>query len=126
MALNRQLRILALALIVCFAGIALSAAYWASLERDRLLARQDNPRLLEARASIQRGSIFDRDGELLVESQPQQNGAEPPLIRHYTSPPFYGALGYFSLTYGAGGIENDYDRILSGADRPRTASRRGW
>jgi peptidoglycan glycosyltransferase len=118
--LNRQLRILTLALIACFAGIALSAAYWASLERDRLLARQDNPRLLEARASIQRGSIFDRKGELLVESQSQQNDARPPLIRSYASPAFYGALGYFSLTYGTGGIENDYDRILSGADRSRT------
>lgn len=120
MALNRQLRILTLAILVCFVGIVLAAAYWASLERERLLARQDNPRLLEARASIQRGSIYDRDDELLVQAQSQPNGTEPPLIRQYTSPAFFGTLGYFSLTYGTGGIENDYERILSGADRPRT------
>jgi peptidoglycan glycosyltransferase len=117
--LNRQLRTLTLALIICFAGIALSAAYWATLERDRLLARQDNPRLLEDRASIQRGAIYDRGGNLLVHTQSAE-GSQQALTRLYLSPAFNGALGYFSLTYGTGGVEGDYDRILAGADRPRT------
>jgi penicillin-binding protein A len=117
--LNRELRILTRALLAAFAIIVLAAAYWAAVERDRLLARQDNPRLLEARASAQRGAIYESGGELLASSVPTDN-AQGSRVRQYRLPAFYGALGYFSLTYGTGGIETDYDRLLSGADLPRT------
>ncbi len=123
MSLNRELRILTRALLIAFAVVAAASAYWASIERDRLLAREDNPRLLEARASIRRGAIYDRDLDLLVHTEEQSEvdeGTQRRLVRHYLSPAFYGALGYFSLTYGTGGFENQYDRILSGADRPRS------
>jgi peptidoglycan glycosyltransferase len=116
MQLKRELARMMRITLAGFVIIALTAAYWAVVERDRLLARQDNPRLVQARAAVQRGAVYDRNNTLLVETT--MVGASN--VRRYLEPSFYSALGYFSLRYGTGGIENEYDPILSGTDRPRS------
>jgi peptidoglycan glycosyltransferase len=117
MILDRELRTILAGLLVAFMVVALAAAYWAAPGRDALLAREDNPRLVEARAAIQRGAIYDRNGVLLVSSE---TTAPRSIIRRYQYPETYSAIGYYSLRYGVGGIEADYDRQLSGAEQPLT------
>lgn len=117
MGLNRELRRLLFGLMIAFAVVALSATYWAVLERDRLLGREDNPRLLEARAAIQRGAIYDRAGELLAVSDATATRFR---TRRYPHPEVYSAVGYYSLRYGASGIEDAFEVLLSGSDRART------
>lgn len=97
--------------------ISLTAAYWAVTGPERLLNREDNPRLFEATASIRRGAIVDRRGISLVESIPQANNR---VIRHYLYPAMNSALGYYSLRYGIDGAEAAYESILSGRDQPRS------
>ena len=103
--------------MAAFVVVGLSAAYWAAPGRDALLQRDDNPRLVEARASNQRGAIYDRNGELLAFSEP----INPRLMtRRYLHPETYSAIGYYSLRYGAGGLEADYDALLAGVNESST------
>ena len=113
MQFSREINRLLAASLVAFAIIGLSAAYWAITGADTILQRQDNPRLVEAEFQIRRGSIFDRNGEVLVESTPDTNQA---VTRHYLHPETYSAIGYFSERYGVGGTEAGYDAILRGDD----------
>lgn len=92
--------------------IGLAAAYWAIGGQGAILRRGDNPRLIEAAARIQRGSIYDRHGQLLAETVNDVNGTR----RHYLKPSSYSLIGYYSLRYGSGGAEAAFDQALSGLD----------
>ncbi|MDX2160482.1 MAG: penicillin-binding transpeptidase domain-containing protein [bacterium] len=115
MAFGRELHRLLIALLLMFMGIGLAAAYWAVTGPDALLDREDNPRRVLADAAVRRGAIFDRGGEALVRSFPQQDNT---MRRVYLYPETASALGYFSQRYGAGGLEAAFDTALRGADRP--------
>lgn len=107
----RQIRHILLSTLVCLALVGASAAYWAVAGRDTLLLREDNPRRVETLARIQRGSIFDRSGQVLAETVASDSG----LIRRYLEPSSYSLTGYYSLRYGVGGAEAALDDVLSGA-----------
>ena len=94
--------------------IGMAAAYWAIGGKDTILRRSDNPRLIEAAARIQRGSIYDRHERLLVETAND--------LRRYLKPSTYSLIGYHSLRYGTGGLEAAFDRDLAGLnERPGLA-----
>jgi peptidoglycan glycosyltransferase len=112
--MRRLLRGLLLALTI-IAGIT---TYLAIVGPETILTRDDNPRLVEAIAAIDRGDIYDRNLRLLVTSQPTGNGRE--RARTYLDPAIYGMIGYYSLRYGTGGAEAAYDVLLSGAAQPDT------
>ncbi len=104
--MNRQLERLSAAMLFAFAVVAGALGYWAILRQPALLAREDNPRLVEAERQIARGTIYDRDGRVVAESFLQSGGA---YARTYTL-----AVGYYSLRYGVDGIEAAYDPVLRG------------
>lgn len=112
MQFTNEIRRLTTGLLGILAIIGLTAAYWAVIGPERILPRDDNPRLFEANAAIQRGSIYDRNNTLLVESVKQPDGY---VERRYLHPATYSILGYFSLRYGTAGIEAAYDELLRGA-----------
>jgi peptidoglycan glycosyltransferase len=114
---NRELGWLLALMLAGFCIVAVAASYWAVYERESLLARADNPRLLEARGATMRGAIYDRDGELLAVSEPTETRF---MIRRYLHEETYSALGYYSLRYGTAGIEALYDPLLSGDDQEHT------
>jgi penicillin-binding protein A len=102
-----------LAILLVVAG---ASAYWAIVGADTILQRQDNPRQVEAEASIRRGSIFDRNDALLAQSSADAAGV---VSRAYAHPETSSALGYFSFRYGFSGAEAAYNTILRGDDLPR-------
>lgn len=112
--MTRELNRATLAVLIAFAAIALSAAFWTIVQADSLLARDDNARNVIAEQRIRRGAIVDRDGEPLATSQEMPSGV---MRRVYPHPDAAGAVGYYSLTYGTAGIEAAFDRALRGADR---------
>ncbi len=116
MAFSRGIRHLLLGSLACLLLIGLSATYWAITGPDSLLLRADNPRVIEALAAIQRGSVFDRNQKLLAETV-SQDGA---LTRRYLRPSTYSAIGYYSLRYGVSGVESAFDALLSGSSEIRT------
>ncbi len=113
--INRLLR----GLLVLFAVVAMSAAYWSIVGPDTILLREDNPRRVLAEQAIQRGAILDRDGDVLAQTTRGDDGA---VIREYPHPQTHGALGYFSVRYGVGGAEAAYNAVLRGDTLPQAVS----
>lgn len=102
--------------LIAFVLVGLSATYWAVSGEDTILLREDNPRTIEKIARIQRGSIYDRDGNLLAETV-TENGS---TVRNYLHESTYSALGYYSLRYGEGGAESAFNDILNGTSTIET------
>ena len=112
--MNHQIRrlsfILALALVVLFGNLSLTQV----LQADSLRTHQDNTRLLLEEYGRQRGSIVV-DGTEIAKSI--KTGGTLAYERRYPGgAAFAPATGFYSLVYGATGIERLYSPILSGRD----------
>jgi peptidoglycan glycosyltransferase len=105
------------ALLLCFVAVALALGYWGIIRSPALVAREDNPRRVEAERRIQRGNIYDRRGRTLVESR---SGAGGVWKRVYLVPDAAPVVGYASIDLGTSGIESAYDAELRG-DAPTFA-----
>ncbi|MCC6801917.1 MAG: hypothetical protein IT319_03450, partial [Anaerolineae bacterium] len=116
MKFTREVNRLVIGLLAMFGVVTMAATYWAVIGPDTILKRADNPRRVEAAASILRGTLVDRDDRTLVESTLGENER---VIRQYLYPAMYSALGYFSLRYGADGAESAFDGVLSGSSIAR-------
>jgi penicillin-binding protein A len=117
MQFSREINRLLVVLLAAFALVGAAAAYWSVVGSSTILNRSDNPRLVETERQIQRGSIFDRNGDVLVEST-SEGGV---LTRHYLYEDMYSTLGYFSARYGVSGAEAAYNTILRGDEQTQ-----GW
>lgn len=96
--------------LAAFGLLAAALGYWTLVDRDVLLARNDNPRLLLEFDRIHRGRILDRNGRALAET----TGQPGTYAREY-EPSSALVVGYASYTYGYSGVENAANSILSGA-----------
>ncbi len=106
-----RLERLGLVILIVFAVISLTLAYWSVVRADSLMAREDNPRLIEAERRVQRGQILANDETVLAESV----GSPDNLTRVYPLASAGGpAVGYYSLRFGAAGIESAYNAHLRG------------
>ena len=112
--LARRITRLATVILTGFALVALVLTYWGVARSGALLAREDNPRLVEAERRVQRGRIVDRYEAVLAESV----GTPDNLTRVYPVIAAGPAVGYYSLRFGAAGIESAYDSVLRGATDP--------
>jgi cell division protein FtsW (lipid II flippase) len=108
--LARRLDRLGALILGLFGLVALTFVFWGVVRAEALLAREDNPRLVEAERRVQRGQILDRHGVVLAES----TGPPDNLIRVYPRPEAGPAVGYYSARYGSAGIESAFDPILRG------------
>ncbi|MGB7338132.1 MAG: penicillin-binding transpeptidase domain-containing protein [Phototrophicaceae bacterium] len=120
MAFTREISRLMFGVLIAFFIVIASASYWAIVGADSILLRDDNPRLVEALARIQRGSIYDRSETLLVETITEANET---ISRRYYHPEAYSILGYYSLRYGTAGVEAAFDALLSGATTTTPSAR---
>lgn len=100
---------LATTFMVFFGMVAIGLAYWGVFRAPNLLARDDNPRLVEDELRIERGAILDRNGLLLAFTTGELGAFE----RKYLVPASP-VLGYYSLRYGVSGIESTYNSVLLG------------
>jgi peptidoglycan glycosyltransferase len=104
--------------------LSLALPYWQVLRGPELLARADNPRLVEEERRIVRGRILSRDGVELARSQVDDKGY---VKRIYPYPALAPVVGYASARYGTGGIEAAANAALRGQDEApsRLTSRNG-
>lgn len=109
-AMQQRLQQLLTAVLIGYLLVASSLVYWSVLRAQTILARDDNPRLVEAELRIQRGAIFDRNQTVLAETV----GPPELPIRHYPIAAIGPAVGYYSFRHGAAGVEEGYNTILRG------------
>ncbi|MBX3082546.1 MAG: hypothetical protein KF716_12995 [Anaerolineae bacterium] len=103
--------------LISFSMIALSLGYWSVVGGDSLLARSDNPRLVEAERAIQRGMIVDRHEAVLAKTDlvGHSVSGQPVMKRVYPFGDDASVVGYYSLRYGSGGVEAAFDSELRGS-----------
>jgi len=109
--MTRELYRLSLFIIAAFGGVALATAYWTTIQRESLLAREDNPRQVLAALNIQRGRIYDRHETLLAYTEPatlRSQGA----TRIYPHPEAVSPIGHYSYQFGLAGLEEGFDALL--------------
>ncbi len=107
--LRNRIRHLILIIVLGFFAIGLGMVYWTAIQAQTILARDDNPRIVDKEIAIQRGRILSTNGEVLAETvtgdaitkRIYANGGGP-------------AVGYYSIRHGTSGIEESYDPILRG------------
>jgi peptidoglycan glycosyltransferase len=121
---ERQITSLGVAFAVCMVVAAGMLGYWGLIRGPELSAREDNPRWIERERRIRRGSILDRYGRPLAQSEP---GPIRTWERVYPAPEAAPVVGYASIHLGTGGIEDAYNVELRGelpGDEPDTLVQR--
>jgi len=109
---------LTLFMLLAFGAVAISLTYWSAFDAPSMLARSDNPRLVEGEEAIKRGAIYDRNEQVLAQNIPVQQLPSGWMLqqRIYPSLEAVSAVGYYSLVHGVGGAEAAFDKILRGDD----------
>ncbi|MBK9179854.1 MAG: penicillin-binding protein 2 [Acidimicrobiales bacterium] len=119
--MNRQIRRLGIALMVCYAVLFVQLNWVQVLRADDYLANPANTRPIVDAFSRPRGSIQTADGVIVAESV-EVDGRFQYLRTYPQGPLFSQVTGWFSFTYGADGAEASYNQELSG----EAVQSRGW
>ncbi len=114
MHIGSNIRRLGVFMTALFLALSGGLVYWQVIAASAVTANVHNGRsCLPANAPI-RGRIFDRNGVLLAESQPNKN-APCGYLRHYYEPSLAALIGYYiNPLYPPTGLEHQYDAYLSG------------
>lgn len=111
--MTRQIKILAIALMVLYSAVFLKLNQIQVLQADDLANDPRNSRVASRDFSRQRGVIQTADGVVIAQSEPSEG--EFKRLRRYPQGPLYAPVtGHLSFTFGATGIERDYSDYLSG------------
>jgi peptidoglycan glycosyltransferase len=111
---NKPLRRLSIAVLVMFGLLLLNANYLQVVRAESLHNNSNNPRLILEEYSRQRGPIVV-GGKQIARSVETNNRLK--YKRTYAQGKLYApATGFYSLVYGASGIEAAENSILSGTD----------
>ncbi|MCA1840416.1 MAG: penicillin-binding protein 2 [Actinobacteria bacterium] len=113
--MNRQIRRVALAMLAGFLALFLNLS-WIQLVRAEKLANDPrNTRLLLKEYSIERGAILSADGrQILADSKPTPDQALKFLREYPKGPLFSDVTGYYSIRFGRTGLEQLFNKELTG------------
>jgi hypothetical protein len=102
--------ILAGLLVLGFAAVALTNAWWAIVRAPDLLDRTDNARRSIADRYVQRGELLDRNNQSINITE----GESGTYQRVYVYPELAPTTGYTHPVYGQAGLEESLDDYLRG------------
>ncbi len=112
--MNAPLRKVAISVLVLFTLLILNINYIQVVRSDELREDGRNTRLLADEYSRERGAIVV-DGEPIAMSVPTDDRLK--YLRQYPQAGLYAAVtGYYSVIYGATGIEKAENALLAGTD----------
>lgn len=113
---NKKILVLLVFLIVLFMSLVVYLSYFTIFKASDVSNNAANRRGALQEQSIKRGTIYDRNDEVLAYSDGEKGNYQ----RHYTYPTIYAhALGYYSKVQGKSGLESRYNKYLSGQDGNR-------
>jgi peptidoglycan glycosyltransferase len=111
--MQRQIRILALFMVLLFAVLFAQLNYIQVFAASKLAGNQANPRLITEQFEVKRGDILASD-ERTVLATSRATPGRLKYLRVYPSGPLYAHVtGYESLVYGPSRLESTYDDYLS-------------
>jgi peptidoglycan glycosyltransferase len=121
--MNTPLRKVGMAMLVMVVLLLANATYIQVVKADDYRTDSRNARVLYDEFARQRGKIVSQaNGEVLASVNPSNDKYK--YIRTYADGAMYAPVtGYYSINYGAGGLERAEDDVLNGSD-PRLFVRR--
>ncbi|MEU4251093.1 penicillin-binding protein 2 [Amycolatopsis sp. NPDC026612] len=121
--MNTPLRKVGMAMLVMVVLLLANATYIQVVKADDYRTDSRNARVLYDEFARQRGKIVSQaNGEVLAGIDPSNDKYK--YKRTYADGPMYAPVtGYYSINYGAGGLERAEDDVLNGSD-PRLFVRR--
>lgn len=96
--------------LAAISALLLIAGWWSTFRSGSLLLRNDNPRRFISDQYVHRGTIYDRNNQVLVKT----SGVPGEFSRLVTYPPLSAILGYSDAGYGQAGLEASQDDLLRG------------
>ena len=112
--MNAPLRRLSVAVMLMFGLLLLNANYLQVVRADALHHDSHNPRLIAEEYSRERGPILV-GGHAVARSVETNDRLK--YLRRYTDGKLYApATGFYSIVYGASGIEQEENSVLAGTD----------
>lgn len=113
--MNTPLRRVGLAMMAMILLLMVNATYVQVIKADDYRKDPNNRRVLLDQYARERGQIIDRNGAPLAAVKETTDTLR--FLRTYTDGPMYAPVtGYYSLSYGAGGLERSEDDLLNGSD----------
>jgi peptidoglycan glycosyltransferase len=114
--MNRQIRRVAVVVLVAFLALLAAPLYWQVLAAPRLANDSRNTRVLIKEYSIERGPIVLADRTPVAESvRSKQRGDPLEFVRQYPQGERYGMVtGFYSLVYGRTLAEQEFNSFLLG------------
>jgi peptidoglycan glycosyltransferase len=121
--MNTPLRKVGMTMLVMIVLLLANATYIQVVKADDYRNDPRNARVLYDEFARQRGKIVSQaNGEVLANVNPSNDKYK--YTRTYADGPMYAPVtGYYSINYGAGGLERAEDDVLNGSD-PRLFVRR--
>lgn len=114
--MNRALRRISIATMLMFVLLLLNVNYLQAFQADSLTSKPGNVRAFERQFQQQRGPIVAADGStVLAESVARKNSVYK-FQRVYPQGRMYAAVTGYDSLFGATGLEQAEDRLLSGND----------
>lgn len=113
--MNTPLRRVALAVMAMIVLLLANATYIQVIKADDYRSDQRNSRVLLEEYGRQRGQIVA--GGAPIAQSVEVSDSQLRFLRQYPNGPMYAPVtGYYSVLYGAGGLEKAEDGVLNGSD----------
>jgi penicillin-binding protein A len=114
--MNRQIRRVAVVVLVAFIALLAAPLYWQVVAADRLANDPRNTRVLIKEYSIERGPIVLADQTEVAQSVRSRKPGDPlEFVRRYPQGRRYGMVtGFYSLVYGRTLAEQEFNSFLLG------------
>ena len=114
--MNRQIRRVAVVVLVAFMALLAAPLYWQVVAADRLANDPRNTRVLIKEYSIERGPIVLADRfEVARSERSRQRGDPLEFVRRYPQGERYGMVtGFYSLVFGRTLAEQEFNSFLLG------------
>jgi peptidoglycan glycosyltransferase len=110
---NKQIRILSVALLLCYVGLFVKLNQIQLFEASSLDHHPGNSRLVERDFNRPRGAVTTADGVLVAKSDPSK-GRFAYQRAYPTGDLFANVVGSYSYLFGSDGVEKQYDAELAG------------
>jgi peptidoglycan glycosyltransferase len=112
---NRQIKRLGAALVLCYLVLFAQLNIVQVLRADDLNANPENSRQVQRRFDRPRGSITSADGALLAQTVATGQEGQFSRVRQYPEGALFAHVtGYLSFLFGATGLEQQYNEALAG------------